>query len=94
MRKKKTGKKVDKQAYWSHCCKKKKNKTELYKHEQSSPTKNLMDMVTSETREHLATLRSWGEGEESKFRNIFLSLTSSKQMAMVPVKSPRCDEKF
>lgn len=71
-----------------------KNKTELYKHEQSSPTKNLMDMVTSETREHLATLRSWGEGGESKFRNIFLSLTSSKQMAMVPVKSPRCDEKF
>lgn len=73
---------------------KKQNKTELYKHEQSSPTKNLMDMVTSETREHLATLRSWGRGEESKFRNIFLSLTSSKQMAMVPVKSPRCDEKF
>lgn len=32
-------------------------------------------------------------GGESKFRDIFLSLSSSKQMAMVSGKSLRCDEK-
>lgn len=68
---------MDKQAYWSHCCKK-KNKTELYKHEQSSPTKNLMDMVTSETREHLATLRSWGEGGRVQIQE-HISVTDIQQ---------------
>lgn len=62
----------------------------LHKHEWSSPAKSVMDVVASETQEHLATLHSWGrkKKEGSKFMATFLSETSGKQMALVPNKVP------
>lgn len=37
-----------------------------------------MDMVTSETREHLATLRSWGEGGRVQIQE-HISVTDIQQ---------------
>lgn len=86
---------MDKWAHWSHCWKNKAKQNRTIQAWMIQSYKELDGygyIWNLRTSGHTAQL--WGGGEESKFRNIFLSLTSSKQMAMVPAKSLRCDEKF
>lgn len=91
VRKRIRGRHVDKQAHWSHCY-----RNEVTQAWMICPTKSLMDVVASETQEHLATLHSWG-GKKKKCPNSwthFCQRHPENRWLWFQIKSRRCAERF
>ena len=82
---------MDKQAHWCHCW-----RNEVTQEWMIHPTKSLMDVVASETQEHLATLHSWG-GKKKKGPNSwthFCQRHPAHRWLWFQIKSRRCAERF